>query len=237
MATTNVDDSFTAALASTDDPTMQIDNATMIRRFFTRILGIKNLDDNPLYLALDHTAIYSMVDWMSMPDEALMTMQYKFVDTSGKKERLTTQALPGGFANLAVLVKHFGLQKCRELGYPVSNNGWENITREDFTVFRCLGMENLKPASTNAPMTPKSTTSFSPSGFASSPPAARSVNHVDTFKKSIKRDKNNYPVLKSEANWDKWKKGFIIQARADDVADILDPTYTPKLTRKDAFLT
>ena len=136
MATTNVDDSFTAALASTDDPTMQIDNATMIRRFFTRILGIKNLDDNPLYLALDHTAIYSMVDWLSMPDEALMTMPYKFLDTSGKnKERLTTQALPGGLANLAVLVKHFGLQKCRELGYPVSNNGWENITREDFTVF------------------------------------------------------------------------------------------------------
>ena len=43
-------------------------------------------------------------------------------------------------------------------------------------------------------------------------------------------------TFKDDAAWDNWNRSTIAQARAQDVADILDPTYIPSTTEeKDLF--
>ena len=47
------------------------------------------------------------------------------------------------------------------------------------------------------------------------------------FAKSMKRDKNNYPIFTSERLWDDFIRTFHIQAHNDGLQNILDPTYWP----------
>jgi hypothetical protein len=47
------------------------------------------------------------------------------------------------------------------------------------------------------------------------------------FKRGIKREHSVYPVLKDELWNDIWHRSLANQARAQDVHDVLDPTYVP----------
>jgi hypothetical protein len=54
------------------------------------------------------------------------------------------------------------------------------------------------------------------------------------FKRGIKHDPLSYPVLK-EKLWNDNRNRFIVnQARAQDVSDVLDPTYLP-ITPTDVY--
>ena len=59
---------------------------------------------------------------------------------------------------------------------------------------------------------------------------------LEAFKKGIKRDSRAFSPLKDMKQWDKYKRFTMAQACAQDVADVLDPTYVP-LTQeaKDLF--
>jgi hypothetical protein len=50
---------------------------------------------------------------------------------------------------------------------------------------------------------------------------------VDMFKRGIKRDPSVFPTLKDELLNDQWHRTFANQARAQDVSDVLDPSYKP----------
>ena len=53
-----------------------------------------------------------------------------------------------------------------------------------------------------------------------------------SFLKTGKRDKKDYDVLKDERYYDNWQRSFIAQARAHDIEQVLDPSYTPDNDRE-----
>jgi hypothetical protein len=62
---------------------------------------------------------------------------------------------------------------------------------------------------------------FAPTG------GKRAPDLVADFKKGIKRDANMFPTLKQDKQWDNWQRAVIAQARAQDLSDVLDPTFVP----------
>ena len=50
---------------------------------------------------------------------------------------------------------------------------------------------------------------------------------AETFKKSIKRDSKLFISFKDGKFWDNWRRNTLATARAQDVAEVLDPKYVP----------
>jgi hypothetical protein len=50
---------------------------------------------------------------------------------------------------------------------------------------------------------------------------------AEIFKKGIRRDQSLFPTLKDEKYHDSWHRAFENQAHAQDIADVLDPNYSP----------
>ena len=126
-----------------------------------------------------------------------------------------------------------GLLKCfihyvyyrDEISDPIGND-WTKITMDQFDLFRA-----------NITYTPRfgtlSTLSFKPP----TPPVSSSSSTpyhgqtpVDIFKRGIKRAPSVLPTLKDEKLNDQWHRSFANQARAQNISDVLDITYTPSTT-------
>ena len=101
---------------------------------------------------------------------------------------------------------------------PINNN-WQGISRDMFEEFR-IGkfLEMCGPACNYAASTHR-TNSYNSSRTTYTP--------VDNFKRGIKRDPSYFPTLKDERYNDTWHRSFAAQARAQDVHNVLDPTYVP----------
>jgi hypothetical protein len=60
------------------------------------------------------------------------------------------------------------------------------------------------------------------------PPSTRARDPVADFKRGIKRDPSQNPILKDEKQLDNWQeRTTIAQTRAQDDSEVLNPTYTP----------
>ena len=88
-------------------------------------------------------------------------------------------------------------------------DSWTSITPEEFNEYR------INPALISG--TRSSTTT------ATLP--TRTRDPIAEFKKGIKRDSNSFSVYKDEKQWDTWQQSTLAQARAQDVAEILDGNY------------
>jgi hypothetical protein len=105
---------------------------------------------------------------------------------------------------------------------PVGNN-WSFITKAEFDDFRIdpthmgcrRNVQNVTGASnTSTVTTPRY-------AIKQAPPAA------EIFKKRIRRDQSLFPTLKDDKFHDSWHRAFENQAHAQDIADVLDPNYSP----------
>lgn len=85
----------------------------------------------------------------------------------------------------------------------VRSSDWCLMSTESFNVKRTKSPTTL---STPAPMVTKLTTSF---------------------KKGIKRDASLFKSFKDDKYWDTWRRHTLAQARAQDVADVLNESYVP----------
>ena len=123
-----------------------------------------------------------------------------------------------------------GLLKCfihyvyyrDEICDPIDND-WTKITMDKFDLFRANisytpRFGSLSTLTFKTPITPASSSSSTPHHVQS--PA-------DIFKRGIKRDPSVFPALKDEKLNDQWHRSFANQARAQDISDVLDTTYTP----------
>ena len=60
------------------------------------------------------------------------------------------------------------------------------------------------------------------------PPNFKNIHTpAETFKKSIKRDSSRFTIFKDGKFWDNWRRSTLATARAQNVEDVLDPTYQP----------
>jgi hypothetical protein len=61
------------------------------------------------------------------------------------------------------------------------------------------------------------------------------MDPVSLFKKGIKHDPSIFPILKDEKQADDWKPSMMLNADAQDVANVLDPTYSPSTAAEQAL--
>lgn len=103
----------------------------------------------------------------------------------------------------------------RSIGDPIDDQ-WNGVTQAQFDSFR---------------VSPYILSRFSPS-TPTAPGSIRSVStpklsKADMFRKGIKRDPSLFPTLKDEKFNDSWHRSFETQARAQDVYNVLDASYSP----------
>jgi hypothetical protein len=166
--------------------------------------------DGPIMKSLANFGIGFVSDLAGLRDVDILTMTYSTDEDVG-----TLLAL--SFHLRARLTAFCALMRYREiLSLPIGDD-WASITREEFDKFR------INPVYDGTIHGMISTSNLSV-------PAASSHHARDKiadFKRGIKRDGSQFPTLKDEKQYDNWQRTTTAQARAQDVAEVLDPTYTP----------
>ena len=171
------------------------------------VFGLKT--DKFLTTAITHAGYSDIRDVVTISDTDIDLLQYP--DANGDMKDVPKYQ--------KTLLKIF---KCF-IGYrtasnnPIENN-WLSITDEEFDTYR-----------TSIYLIPIGTGQQRTSIPASSPVSAtnRPRDVLTDFKKGIKRDPSLYVIYRDEKQWDNWQRSTLAQARAQDVDDVLDSTYTP----------
>ena len=170
--------------------------------------------DSPVQKALEHNGYVAPEDFLMEKDETLDDLEY--LDDASKLVKITKAG-----AGLLKTFKQFVAFSVNE-GRIFDDDEWKTITRAEFNTFRS------KYSNITVPIvaTPMQQSSVRPSPV---------VNLVRDFKRGIKRDASQFPTLKDDAAWDNWNRSTTAQARAQDIADVLDPSYIPS-TQEDIAL-
>ena len=109
---------------------------------------------------------------------------------------------------------------------------WLNVTLEDmetflasapFTVYYNRGTILALGVTTLPSFPTRSSTALS-----SSSGTGNSSSALETFKKTIKRDPSQFVAFSDRRLWASWNLQFTATARAQDLQDVLDPTFIPK---------
>ncbi|HEY9709440.1 MAG TPA: hypothetical protein V6D48_14650 [Oculatellaceae cyanobacterium] len=160
--------------------------------------------DSALHKALMHNGISSPHD-LCMEDEGTFD-SYQYPTGVGND----TDPLPKGNIGLLKAFKAYVAHQTN-LGRPITDDLWLNITRQEFDDFR------ISPNFTTCSLTPQLPPRLS----------AQQLDPVREFRRGIKRDITQYITFKDDAAWDNWNRSTIAQARAQDVEEVLNPSYIP----------
>jgi len=66
-----------------------------------------------------------------------------------------------------------------------------------------------------------------PPGGGYYPPPYQGPSRMDAFLKGVKRNKDDFPTLKEEKQWDPYRRSFVATALTQDMADVLNPNFVP----------
>jgi hypothetical protein len=177
-------------------------------------------DDSLLKSALLEEGVDDIFALSTLTDKAIDKLQFK--DPSNNNA-LTPIKLADKMLLRCFL--HYVVNRSLE-GNPVGDD-WNAITQEKFDAFRIdptyLSKLISMPISMSAsPATAPTTPVLKPSGSLSA------YTPATLFRKDTsKRDPTLFPTLKDEKLNDDWHKSFMNQARAQDVSEVLDPSYVP----------
>ena len=167
-------------------------------------------NDTPLAQSLAHHQVTEIYDIITLTPDVIDALDY--LDANGNP-----LPIPLGDQNLLKLfITYYATRLHSNNPIPDTVEGWNNLTRDDFTQWRA---QNLN-APAQAP----------PAQAAPAPAQAntqRRFTPVEIFRRGIKRDPSLFPTLKDERNKDNWHRQMLNQARAQDVQDVLDHAYTP----------
>ena len=170
--------------------------------------------DSPIHCALEQNAYRSPIDFLMESDDIINDLKY--TDDNKKK-----QPLERGHAGLIKIFKQFVAHQVNQ-GVSFSGDAqWKLITKEQFDDFRISNANSPTPIMTNPHPNPSTVAS------SSTVRTSTVVDLVREFKRGIKRDITQFTPLKDDTAWDNWNRSTTAQARAQDIADILDPTYSP----------
>ena len=136
------------------------------------------------------------------------------------KTTLVRRELPTGYKRLVKVFTSFH-KHLRAEGVEIYFD-WSNIDREKFTYYRQYDYNGnvtvpapsrlVKPDVKSEDVRPNTTIRQTP---------------VEQFKKSIKRDKSDFTVLKDKKQFKSWHQNLLATAAAQDVEEVLDPEYKP----------
>ncbi len=172
-----------------------------------------NTLEAPLYRALTENGISSLKIFCRTSDEQISKLQFIGVDR--KKTTLNT-----GQQILAGQCRDFVIWQYKKRK-SFSNNVWRDnhIDHDDFNRYMCIHQGKEEPE-----------TNDEGSIKVKPPVVAKKQDPVNDFKKTIKRDKANYPVLEDDKMWLVFHRKFIIIANIEGMERQIDPSYYPRTT-------
>jgi hypothetical protein len=186
--------------------TRQQEAERMIREVFDKGTG------SALELAFVENSLMNVKKWLSLDDILLKSLQY--TDPNDKKEK----SLKIGDIQEVRIWRAF-VHYQRANGEDKSYMG-ADITHDEFDEFfgsnECIRIMMAMQPMANLGPTPNVTMSTVQTELA-------------TFRKGIKRDAAQYPVIKQDIEWDTWNRSVVSIARAQAVEQVLDSTYRPVL--------
>ena len=182
------------------------------KQALTHILDVVfDLDNNsPVHKALEENNIRSPFDLMSLAPVEYEMLEYK--------EEGVPLTLSKGHVGLLKTFKRYVHFKASN-GEPIEDEDWVTLTCEEFDQFRISPDHDRPP--------PPFVETAAMSGSA--------LSLVRDFKRSIKRDITHFIPLKDDGAWDNWERATMAQARAQDVADVLNHKYTPTTAEETAL--
>ena len=167
-------------------------------------------DDNILSKSLTHEGVKDIEDLYLYKDADFD--QFQYVSDSTTKQQDTIRR---GQAGKLRMIKGFFAYKSFLDEDLTTKELWMAVTKEEFDEFRVsttwFGMVNR---CTNM-LTPTCTSSVN----------NRVPDPVADFKKGIKRDITVFPILKLDEQFEAWNRSMLTHARAQNVDDILNPSY------------
>ena len=172
---------------------------------------VLTLDDtSPIWKAIHEHNYSDIRDFVSISPAELDLLSYTKTDG-------TTAVLAGGQRGALrsfILMIEYNKQQGTQI------TDWMAVTEDHYDDFRTGPHISTMQGGPHPPPPSASTT---PSGTGPRGPSTR--DPVAEFRKGIKRDISQFSSLKDEKQWDTWNRSTLAQARAQDVSDILDPTY------------
>ena len=185
------------AIVDEEDPSF------IFNRLVTQVLGLPA--SHACVKALAHSGIDNVEDFASLPEQSLLDELYL------EREDGSETKLPIIQGRSLVCFQHF----------LKSYNLWDSrslnlLNRSDFNKFRLS--PDYRPT-IGAVGTSASVVS------ADSSTRAGDSSAVKDFRKSIKRDVNQYPILKDPRYFDQFELKLLTIAKSHDVAQVFDPTY------------
>merc|ERR1711953_1495584 len=133
---------------------------------------------------------------------------------------LVRRELPTGYKRLVKVFTSFH-KHLREEGVEIYFD-WSNINLEKFTYY---GQYDYN-GNVTVPA-PSRLVKPDVKSEGVSPNTTIRQTQVEQFKKSIKRDKSDFTVLKDKKQFKSWHQNLLATAAAQDVEEVLDPNYTP----------
>ena len=158
--------------------------------------------DSIVHKALERNNIWSPFDLMSLSEVEYELLEYE--------EGGATLTLPRGYAGLLKAFKRYVYYKNAD-GETLGDDDWTKLICDEFDQFR---------------ISPKLHAAL-PHPLSAAVLTTPSNSLVQDFRRSIKRDITHFTALKDDSAWDNWERGTMAQARAQDVAEVLNPNYTP----------
>jgi hypothetical protein len=166
---------------------------------------LKRGDGSLLKQALVQEGFDTALALVTIDDATVETLSYT---DAGKVTTIINKGDRGLLRTLSRFAVH------RKAAGEDIENGWLTVTESDFNAYRVLGV--------GATLGAIAITNAGPTATTTSPHAA-----VIAFTKGIKRDSSAFAVLKDEKLNDDWHRSVEIQARAQGVGNVFDPSYKP----------
>ena len=172
------------------------------------VLGLTS--SHPIYQTLDQNGYISAQDIFFIRETDLERLRYKETDTSTAEELLFPHK------QKLRLFQDFVRSLINEKGAV----DYSTIGQHEFNEFLVTGGTITPPSTVPAPIS--SSTS--------------KASLKTDFQKGIRRDKSHYHELKTDKQWDAWRRSTIATARTHGCEDIFDSTYIPTtLEAKELF--
>ena len=159
---------------------------------------------SPLVLALKKAGITNIRDLMFCEPLSIERLSYVPAKSA------LAEPLNEGYKNLIIwFIRWVHHKVALNNGQRLTKEQWYGLEQDEFDDYR---MNHGKVTTTPTVMTTSTTKTTDP---------------VTEFKKGIKRDSSLYPTLKDQKHWNNWNRSVITQARAHDISEVFDTSYTP----------
>lgn len=149
--------------------------------------------------------------------------------------------LPLGYRQALLIPTGYRVHFQRKTGNAMKVDDWTNIAEDDFIDYRLSHAHELYVNDKHLPLVSSSTsltttTGTTPNVTTGSSHNANNSNKygIVAFKKSIKRDAGQFRTFADDKQWANWRLHFVATARAQDLQDVLDPSFVPDATDPDA---